>query len=339
MKAFPHRARALAAVATFALAGTLSGGAASAQTAKFSYPVARESTMGQTVDRFVELVTEKSGGAVKVRAFPAAQIGNEIDSISAAQGGIIEMAVTTTAGLAALVPEFNLFNLPFQFASYEQLDDVTRSPVSETILAKLEPANLKGLCFWDYGFRNITNNKRPVTKLEDVKGLRVRTIQNGVYIDSLAALGINPTPLPYPETFTALETGAIDGNEIANDVTRSTSFYEVQDYLTETKHFTTISVVYASKKFWDGLDEAQKGAVQEACAEASQYNRQIINDQAGETLQFLKDKGMQIDEISEANLEAFREAVQPVKDKVNGGLDPEIVSAFYKQLDASATAD
>ena len=336
MKASSNRARMLAGTASFVLAGALLTGSAAAQTIKFSYPVARESTMGQTVDRFVELVEEKSDGALKVRAFPSAQIGNEIDSISSAQGGIIEMAVTTTAGLAALVPEFNLFNLPFQFASYEQLDEVTRSPVGEEILAELEGSGLKGLCFWDYGFRNITNNKRPVTTLEDVKGLRVRTIQNGVYIDSLAALGINPTPLPFPETFTALETGAIDGNEIANDVTRAASFYDVQDYLTETKHFTTISVVYASMKLWDRLDETQRTAIAEACAEASGFNRDIINEGADETLTFLKEKGMQVDEISEENLAAFREAVQPVKDKVNAGLPDAIVARFYEQLEASA---
>lgn len=329
----------LKAAALSVSVAALSAGAVSAAEIKFSYPVAQDSTMGQTVTKFAELVEEKTGGAVTVRQFPQAQIGNEIQSISSAQGGIVEMAVTTTAGLAAMVPEFNVFQLPFMFGSYEQLDKVSRSPVSQKILDKMEPNNLVGLCFWDYGFRNITNNKRPVTSLDDVQGLRIRTIQNKVYIDALSAMGMNPTPLPFPETFTALETGAIDGNEIANDVTRSTSFYEVQDYLTETQHFTTISVVYASKKFWDGLDASQQNAVRAACAESSDYNREIINASSGETLEFLKEKGMQIDTISAENLQAFRDAVKPVVEEVSAQLDQEIVTEFMAEIEASKSAN
>ncbi|MBN7755712.1 MULTISPECIES: TRAP transporter substrate-binding protein DctP [Alphaproteobacteria] len=329
----------LKAAALSVSVAALSAGAVSAAEIKFSYPVAQDSTMGQTVTKFAELVEEKTGGAVTVRQFPQAQIGNEIQSISSAQGGIVEMAVTTTAGLAAMVPEFNVFQLPFMFGSYEQLDKVSRSPVSQKILDKMEPNNLVGLCFWDYGFRNITNNKRPVTSLDDVQGLRIRTIQNKVYIDALSAMGMNPTPLPFPETFTALETGAIDGNEIANDVTRSTSFYEVQDYLTETQHFTTISVVYASKKFWDGLDASQQDAVRAACAESSDYNREIINASSGETLEFLKEKGMQIDTISAENLQAFRDAVKPVVEEVSAQLDQEIVTEFMAEIEASKSAN
>ncbi|WP_048645680.1 DctP family TRAP transporter solute-binding subunit [Nitratireductor soli] len=329
----------LKAAALSVSVAALSAGAVSAAEIKFSYPVAQDSTMGQTVTKFAELVEEKTGGAVTVRQFPQAQIGNEIQSISSAQGGIVEMAVTTTAGLAAMVPEFNVFQLPFMFGSYEQLDKVSRSPVSQKILDKMEPNNLVGLCFWDYGFRNITNNKRPVTKLEDVQGLRIRTIQNKVYIDALSAMGMNPTPLPFPETFTALETGAIDGNEIANDVTRSTSFYEVQDYLTETRHFTTISVVYASKKFWDSLDASAQDAVRAACAESSDYNREIINATSGETLEFLKEKGMQIDTISAENLQAFRDVVKPVVEEVSSQLDQEIVAEFMTEIESSKSAN
>lgn len=321
-----------AAASIFLAAGT---GATGANTMKFSYPVAEDSTMGQTVNRFAELVDQKTEGAVTVRPFAQAQLGNEIQSISSAQGGIVEGAVTTTAGLAAMVPEFDMFNLPFMFESYGQMDRVTRSDVSKSILGKLEPNGVVGLCYWDYGFRNLTNNKRPVETLSDASGLRVRTIQNAVYIDSLKAMGMNPTPLPFPETFTALETGAIDGNEIADDVTRSGSFYEVQDYLTQTKHFTTLSVVYVSKKFWDGLDEPQKAAVQEACNEASDYNRQIIVDGEQGTLDFLKEKGMEVNEITAEELNGFREAVASVVDGVTGRLDPAVVEAFNSEVEAN----
>ncbi len=321
--------KAAAAASALLLAGA---GAASAETMKFSYPVAEDSTMGQTVNKFAQLVSEKTGGAVTVRPFSGAQLGNEIQSISSAQGGIVEGAVTTTAGFAAMVPEFDMFNLPFMFDTYEQLDKVTRTDISKSFLAKLEPNNIIGLCYWDYGFRNLTNNKRPVESLKDASGLRIRTIQNAVYLDSLKAMGINPTPLPFPETFTALETGAIDGNEIANDVTRSGSFYEVQKYLTETKHFTTLSVVYVSKRFWEKLDEAQKTGVRTACDEASRYNRQIIVDGAKGTLEFLKEKGMQVDVLSDEQRAGFRDAVQPVIKAVTAKLNPSVVEAFNAEV-------
>lgn len=323
--------KAAAAASIFVFAGA---GMASGQTLKFSYPVAEDSTMGQTVNKFAELVSANTDEAVTVRPFSGAQLGNEIQSISSAQGGIVEGAVTTTAGLASMVSEFDMFNLPFMFDSYDQMDKVTRSDISKDILAKLEAHNIVGLCYWDYGFRNLTNNKRPVKALQDASGLRVRTIQNAVYIESLKAMGMNPTPLPFPETFTALETGAIDGNEIANDVTRAGSFYEVQDYLTETKHFTTLSVVYVSKRFWDGLDDASKTAVREACDETSEYNRQIIVDGAQGTLDFLKEKGMEIDEITPENLAVFREAVAPVVANVTGRLDASVVEAFNAEVAA-----
>lgn len=311
-------------------------GAGSANTIKFSYPVAEDSTMGQTVNKFAELVEAKTDGSVTVKAFAQAQLGNEIQSISSAQGGIVEGAVTTTAGLASMVPEFDMFNLPFMFSSYGQMDAVTRSTVSEDILSKLEGNNIVGLCYWDYGFRNVTNNKQPVRAIEDVKGLRVRTIQNAVYIDALKAMGMNPTPLPFPETFTALETGAIDGNEIANDVTRAGSFYEVQKYLTETKHFTTLSVVYVSKEFWDGLEDAQKSGVREACLEASDFNRKIIVDGAQGTLDFLAQNGMEVDEIAPEELARFREAVKPVVETVTAKLDPNLVEAFNAEVAANS---
>ncbi|MDO5604879.1 MAG: DctP family TRAP transporter solute-binding subunit [Paracoccus sp. (in: a-proteobacteria)] len=322
-----------AAVASVLVAA--GGGAAIANEMKFSYPVAEDSTMGQTVNRFAELVGEKTGGAVTVRPFAQAQLGNEIQSVSSAQGGIVEGAVTTTAGLAAMVPEFDMFNLPFMFDSYAQMDRVTRSEVSENILAKLEENGIVGLCYWDYGFRNLTNNKRPVQSLADASGLRIRTIQNAVYIESLRAMGMNPTPLPFPETFTALETGAIDGNEIADDVTRSGSFYEVQDYLTQTKHFTTLSVVYASKRFWDRLDEPQQAALRAACIEASDYNRQIIVDGEQGTLDFLKEKGMEISEITPEELDGFRQAVAAVVENVTARLDPAVVESFKAEVAAN----
>ena len=308
-----------------------------AQMAKFSYPVAKDSTMGRTVEHFSSLVEDKTGGDITVRNFSDAQLGNEIQSAQSAQGGTIEFTVTTTAALASNVPDFNLFNLPFTFSSYEQLDKVSRGPTSKKVLAKLQDSQLVGLCYWDYGFRNLTNNKHPVKNMADAAGLRVRTIQNGVYIDSMKAMGMNPQPLPFPETFTALETGALDAVEIANDVTRAASFYEVQKYLTETKHLTTLSVVLVSKQFWDSLSAENQEKIQAACDETSDFNRNIIVESGAETLQFLKDQGMEVSEISPEALAEFKTAVEPVVTQVHATIDPELTAAFTAEVEAAAS--
>lgn len=328
--------RALFVTSALVVAG---GHALAAQTAKFSYAVAQDSTMGQTVERFADLVKEKTDGAVNIRSFSNAKLGNEIQSAQSAQGGTIEFTVTTTAALASNVPEFNMFNLPFTFDSYQQLDTVSRGPTSKKVLAKLADQQLIGLCYWDYGFRNLTNNKRPVKSMADAAGLRVRTIQNAVYIDAIKAMGMNAQPLPFPETFTALETGALDAVEIANDVTKAASFYEVQKHLTETQHLTTLSVVLASKSFWDGLSPEVQAGIQEACDDASDFNRKVIVESGAETLKFLQDNGMEVSEISPEAIAEFKKAVQPVVEKVNATIDPELVKAFAAEVEAAAASN
>jgi tripartite ATP-independent transporter DctP family solute receptor len=318
--------------------GVVGTAAAQTMTIKFSYPVSRSNPMGETIEQFGRLVAAKTNNSLRVQGFPDAQLGNEIQTISSAQGGIVEMGVTSTAGFAGTVPEFDLFNLPFIFANDRELEHVMRGRAARQMLDKTRSVNLVGLCLWDYGFRNFTNNRRPINTIEDLRGLRMRTIQNRVYLASLQALGVNPYPLPFPETFSALETGAIDSNEIANSVTRSASFFEVQRYLTESRHFATAAVVYVSQRFWSRLNPAQQTALQEACDEAAAINRRILTESEAETREFLRGKGMQINEIPVENIGRFRDAVKPVIDRFTGQLDRELVTLFQSELEAARKA-
>lgn len=329
-----------AACAAGALLALAAHGPAAAQTIKFSYPVASSNPMGQTIDHFGELVAAKTNGALRVQGFPDAQLGNEIQTVSSAQGGIVEMGVTSTAGFAGTVPEFDLFNLPFIFANDRVLERMMRGEAVGRMLEKTNAVGLVGLCLWDYGFRNFTNNRGPINGVDDLRGLRMRTIQNRVYLDSLTALGVNPNPLPFPETYSALETGAIDSNEIANSVTRSTSFYEVQKYLTESRHFATAAVIYVGQRFWDRLSADQQTALREACDEAAVFNRELITTSGAETVAYLKEKGMQVNEIPAENLAAIRAAVAPVVEQVKTRVDNELVTLFLAELaEAEAAAN
>ncbi|TVR08030.1 MAG: DctP family TRAP transporter solute-binding subunit [Salinarimonadaceae bacterium] len=329
-----------AACAAGALLALGAYGPASAQVIKFSYPVSNSNPMGQTIDHFGELVAAKTNGAVTVQGFPDAQLGNEIQTVSSTQGGIVEMGVTSTAGFAGTVPEFDLFNLPFIFANDQVLERMMRGEAVGRMLEKTNAVGLVGLCLWDYGFRNFTNNRGPINTVDDLRGLRMRTIQNRVYLDSLTALGANPSPLPFPETYSALETGAIDSNEIANSVTRSTSFYEVQKYLTESRHFATAAVIYVGQRFWDRLSAEHQTALREACDEAAAFNRELITTSEAETVAYLVENGMEVNEIPAENLAAFRAAVVPVLEQVKSRVDQELVELFMNELaEAEAAAN
>lgn len=321
-----------------ALSAVLLPVAAPAQTLKFSYAVARDNPVGHSVEYFGQRVSELTNGEISVVGYSDAQLGDEIQSFTSAQGGVIELGIISTAGVAGTVPNFNLFNLPFVFANDAEVDAVLNGQTAQALLDSMSDVGVRGLCLWDYGFRNITNNRHPVTKLEDLADLRIRTIQNRVYLDTFAELGVNATPLPFPETFTALETRAIDGNELGNAVTRSNAFYEVQDYLTETRHFFTAAIVYASGRTWDRLSPEQQQAIEAACDESVVFHRETAVRMDGETIQYLQEQGMEISALADGEIERFRDAVQPVFDRVIGDIDSELADAFLAEIEAVRAA-
>ena len=189
----------LAAVGMLA-AGVQTAHAADAQERKikFAYPVTQDNPVGLAIDKFSQIVGQKSGGKIAVTGYSNAQLGNEIQSMSSAQGGIIEMTVVSTAGAAGNVKELALFDLPFIFQRPEEVDAVLDSEVGKQLLDKFTAKNLIGLCYLDYGFRQVTNSKHSINNLDDFRNLKIRTLQNRVYIDIFKALGATPLPLPYP---------------------------------------------------------------------------------------------------------------------------------------------
>ena len=180
---------------------------------KFGYSVHETNPLGKGATRFSELVAEKSGQKIVVKNYPATQLGSETQMISATQGGVQEIVGVSSAPLVGLVEEFALFDLPFFFANAKEADAVVDGPVGRQLLDKLGDKGLIGLCFWENGFRHVTNSKQPISKPEDIEGLKLRTMQNPVYIDAFNTLGANAVPMPWPEVYTALETGAIDAQE------------------------------------------------------------------------------------------------------------------------------
>ncbi|HEX2724376.1 MAG TPA: TRAP transporter substrate-binding protein [Beijerinckiaceae bacterium] len=245
------------------------------------------------VKKFSEIVTAKSGGKIKIREFPSNQLGSEMQQQAALRGGTQEMQSPATTSLVGIVKEFGLIDLPFIVSTTAQADALLDGPLGTALLAKLPEKDLIGLAYWDLGFRNVTNSRRPITKGEDLSGIKLRVIPNPVYLETFKTFGANPVPMSFTELYTALETRTVDGQENPFSVILSNKFYEVQKYLSATNHTYSTNIILVSKKFWDRLSPTEQKILQEAAIEARDYQRKVSREQADKAVAELKAKGMQ----------------------------------------------
>ncbi|MGA0571125.1 TRAP transporter substrate-binding protein [Variovorax sp. VNK109] len=266
-------------------------------------------------ERFAEIVAAKSGGKLKVQLFPGGSLGSDVQTVSALQGGTVEMTVLNSGILAAQVKEFAVYDFPFLFSTPQEADAVVDGPFGKSLHAKLTDRGLIGLAYWELGFRNLTNSRRAIHKVEDIGGLKLRVIPNPINIDWVKALDANPTPLAFPELYAALEQRAVDGQENPLSVILANKFAEVQKHLALTNHQYNPQSVIVSKRFWDQLSAGDRQILQDAANEAGKYQRQVSREQAAAQLDQLKKAGMQVTELPPAELAKLRERMKPVIDK------------------------
>lgn len=297
---------------------------------RFGYGLNEQSNQGRGSKVFADEVDRLSGGKMKVRVFGAGSLGPDVQMQQALLGGAQEMMVGSTATLVGITKEMALWDTPFLFNNAQEADAVLDGPVGEKIKAKLEEKGLVGLVYWENGFRNLTNNKRAVTKLEDFDGIKLRVMQNTVFLDSFKTLGANPIPLPFSELFSALETKAVDGQENPFNTILSSKFYEVQKYLTVTNHVYSPWIVMASKKFWDTLSPAEKKVLMDAAVKSREYERKDTRDEGAKALADLKGKGMQINELSAAEAGRMREKLG----QVNAGIAANVGNDLWQEAQA-----
>jgi tripartite ATP-independent transporter DctP family solute receptor len=276
-------------------------------------PKGHPAVMG--AEKFAEIVGARSGGKMKVNLFPGGVLGGDAQTVSALQGGTVEMTVLNSGILASQVKDFAVYDFPFLFANAKEADTVVDGPFGKAMHAKLADKGIIGLAYWELGFRNLTNSKRPINKVEDIAGLKLRVIPNPINIDWVKALDANPTPLAFPELYAAMEQKAVDGQENPVSVILANKFSEVQKYLTLTNHQYNPQSVIISKKVWDTFSPAEKQIVQDAATEAGRYQRQVSREQAASNVDQLKKAGMQVTELSAAEQAKLREKMKPVIDK------------------------
>lgn len=285
------------------------------------------------MEKFAELVKEKSGGKIDVKLFPGGVLGGDVQTVSALQGGVIEMTVLNAGILASNVKQFGAVDLPFLFNSGEEADKIMDGAFGTGLMELLPATGLVGLGYWELGFRNLTNNRHPVTKLEDINGLKIRTIQSPIPIELFNSLGANAVPLPYTELYTALETGTVDGQENPAANILNAKFFEVQKYMTVTRHQYNPQIVLMSKKTWDALNDEEKALFQSAADEARDYQRKVSREVDAKAIEDIKATGMEVNELSPEETQKLRDAVKPLIEKFSAEIGPETVSALFKELE------
>lgn len=303
------------------------------RTIKFGHLNNTDHPTSMGVKKFAELVALKSGGKIKVTEFASSQLGNELQQQSALMGGVQEMLVASTTSLTNIVKEFGILDFPFLFSNAKQADSMVDGPLGKMLNSRLNEKGIVVLGYFDLGFRNVTNSKRPITKGEDLDGLKLRVIPNPVFVETFKTFKANPVPMPFSELYGALENKAVDGQENPYAVILSNKLYEVNKYVSETNHVYATNPMQISKRFWEKLTSTEQKLLQEAATEAQNYQRVVSREVSSKAVAELKAKGMSFNEISATEQARMRSEVKAVHDKFAGSYDPAVVKLFKSELD------
>lgn len=284
------------------------------------------------MNKFKAAVEAKSGGKIKVQLFLNGTLGSDQATVSSLKGGTVEMAVMNSGILASEAKELAIFDFPFLFANEKESDAIVDGPVGKKMHALLEAKGLVGLSYWELGYRHMTNSKRPLNKVEDIEGLKLRVIPSPINVDWVKALGANPTPMPFPEVYAGLEQKAIDGQENPVSVIAANKFWEVQKYMALTNHQYNPQSVIFSKKVWDTLSAAEKKIIDDSADEAAKSQREAARAAVAANLELLKKNGMTVTQFPPAEVAKLREKMQPVIAKFSANVGEATVSEMMAEL-------
>ncbi|MFP3515611.1 TRAP transporter substrate-binding protein [Pseudomonas sp. SIMBA_077] len=323
----------LSAMIALLLASSMSFAADyNARTIKFAATSPKGTPPAIGMELFAKKVNERSGGKIKVRTFPNGVLGGDVQVLSSLQGGVVEM-MTWNAGLMLNhVTDFGILDFPFIFTDTTKVDAMLDGEVGKMLIDQLPEKKLVGLAFWELGERNLTNNVRPVQTLEDFAGLKIRAQQSPLFLEVWSALGANPTPLPFTEVHTALETHTVDGQENPAALILASKFNEVQKYLSLTRHNYNPQIVLIGKSFWDTLNEDEKTLLTEVAQEVRIEQRQISRAADNKAIAELESSGMKVNELPAEELVRIQQKVRPVVDKYAAQINPELVKKVYEAV-------
>ncbi|WP_372800730.1 DctP family TRAP transporter solute-binding subunit [Paracoccus seriniphilus] len=319
------------------LAGAMMVGAAAAETLRLSHNTGDTTTWQKGAEKFGELLSEATDGEMTVRVFPNAQLagGDQMRQAEMVGRGAVDLVVTSAINVTPLVPEMAAFSLPYLYANYDEVDATTQGEPGAKLAEILAGKGIIVLAWGENGFREVTNNTRPIHSPEDMKGLNMR-VAGPMYIDVMNALGANPQQMQWGETMTALQQGVVDGQENPiGAVIIPQQVYEVQKYLTAWHYSYDPIFIGISQKKWDSYDAETQAKVKAAAEEAMAYQRDISREATASGIAFLRDKGMEVYEPTAEELAAFKAATQPAFDEWAAKVGPELVESFQSAIDGA----
>lgn len=318
-----------------ALAASLGASAQEPIIIKFSHVVATDTPKGKGAERFKQLAEERTKGRVKVEVYPNSQLYKDKEEMEALQLGAVQMLAPSLAKFGPLgVKEFELFDLPYIFPSKEVLARVTEGPVGASLFSKLETKGIKGLAYWDNGFKVMSANK-PLHHVADFKGLKMRIQSSKVLDAQFRALNANPQVLAFSEVYQALQTGVVDGTENPPSNLYTQKMNEVQKHVTVSNHGYLGYAVIVNKKFWDGLPADVRTALDGALKDATKYANAIAQQENDDALAKVKATGKtEIYHLTDAEKAEWRKALLPVHKQMESRIGANVIQSVYKEAAA-----
>lgn len=300
---------------------------------KFGHLSTEDSPLGAGAAKFAELVAAKSGGKMQVKIYNSGQLGSEVQQIGATQGGTQDFVLLSSTPLTSLVKDLQVLDFPGLMDRTDAADALLDGPVGSSMLAKFQDKSLVGLSFWENGFRQFTNSKRRILRVEDFSGLKVRVPPNPIYIDMFKELGTNPVPMSFTQLYTALETRTVDAQDNAMATNYMAKFNEVQKYLTLTRHIYNPMVVVGSKKLWDSMSADERKIITDSMRDARGYQRKLNREKEDFFVSEMKKAGMTVDELPATEAQKMKAMMKPVIDKYAKEVGVEYVTHVYAEMD------
>jgi C4-dicarboxylate-binding protein DctP len=303
---------------------------------KFSHVVAGDTPKGKAAERFRQLAEKYTGGRVKVEVYPNSQLYKDREEMEALQRGAVQMLAPSVSKFGPLgVREFELFDLPYLFSDPQSVDKVTDGPIGAGLLARLEPKGIKGLAYWDNGFKQFSAN-RPLRRPEDFRGLKIRIQSSKVLEATVRELGALPQVMAFSEVYSALQQKVVDGaeNPVSNLYTQK--MHEVQSHLTISDHGCLVYAVIVNRRFWEGLPTDVRAQLEKAMAETTRYERDIAKKDNEDALAAVRaSKKTEVYVLSDAEKKAWRQALMPVHRKFESAVGRENLEAIYRIADGA----